>query len=119
VSAPDETERRTLREAGRKYAAMREVVDLRCAACGRQTSGMKTKRYCSDVCRVRASRDRAKQHVTDRAEVSARLARAIEEFDRIRTSISAGRIFEDSADLVRRERELRSEELMRQVRGEP
>jgi hypothetical protein len=98
---------------------MRKVVDLRCAVCGRETSGTKTKRYCSDACRVRASRDRARGERARRAEVSERRARAIEELRHVRETVMSGpRLEEDSVELIRRERDLRTEELARAAFGD-
>lgn len=46
-------------EAGRALAARRRKVKIRCERCGKEVDGLRTRRYCSDACRVAAARGRA------------------------------------------------------------
>ena len=47
-------------ELGRYFAAKRVQVSLPCVVCGAELRGLKTRRYCSNACRQRAKRQRAK-----------------------------------------------------------
>ncbi len=51
-------------ENARGLAARRRVIETRCGSCGRTIRGTRRRRYCSDVCRVRAMRrrQRAERH---------------------------------------------------------
>jgi hypothetical protein len=52
------TEEEILREAARIQAARRRRVERRCEHCGTSYEGLTHSRYCSDRCRVAASRER-------------------------------------------------------------
>lgn len=51
----------TAQEAGRALAAQRRRVTIKCERCGKEVSGLKTRRYCSDACRVAAARERSSE----------------------------------------------------------
>lgn len=54
----EQDEQKVISEAGRRFAAMRRQVTRACATCGKEITGVATRRYCSAACRVRAVRER-------------------------------------------------------------
>ena len=54
----DDQLREAAREFGRRNAARRRIVERTCEVCGQPTSGTLKRRYCSNACRNRASRQR-------------------------------------------------------------
>lgn len=142
------TDEEILREAARIQAARRRRVERTCAHCGTTYEGLVHSRYCSDRCRVAASRqrrtaarptktwdekdlpepqredeslddyfarlrERAKQRWAPNPvppEVERDMA-AVERLFRTSERIMRGRVFDDSTEIVRREREARSEHL--------
>jgi hypothetical protein len=48
-------------DLARALAALRQRVQTLCVVCGREITGMKHRRTCSDVCRSRAYRLRQKE----------------------------------------------------------
>lgn len=107
MDRPHDRERKIVREAGRRFAALREIVAIRCLVCGRETSGTKRRRYCSDACRVRASRERSQvQARTMPDSTRHNLEDYVSRLDRVRHAIMRGRHFEDdSTELLRTARE--------------
>jgi hypothetical protein len=128
-------------QAARALAARRQRVMRRCSLCGKEFTGVATKRYCSAACRLRASRERLRTNgsggdegvlegsVMSHAQVvpptaanePTDLTTAVERLDRIREQISRGRRFEgeeDSTEILRRAREERTAELYRAVFGQ-
>jgi hypothetical protein len=142
------TEEEILREAARLQAARRRRVERACDHCGKIYEGLVHSKYCSDRCRVAASRQRQASAApvkawdeTDLPEargkdeslddyfartreltkqywapnpVPPEVEQSMAAFERLlRTSerIMRGRVFDDSTEIVRREREARSEYL--------
>ncbi len=145
------TNEEILQEAARLRAARRLRTVKQCEVCGTSFEGIRQRRYCSDRCRVAASRQRRQlqeaevsddfvERVRKRTdEIMARVARwseaegeerlpngelaeeaaaarerareTVEGFVALSERISRGRVFDDSTELVRREREARSRHL--------
>lgn len=88
------------REAARRLAERRRREEKPCAHCGKSMTGIATRRYCSDSCRVIASRARQEtEHPADKRTMSERLAARRAENSR------DGRIFTDSTEILRELRE--------------
>jgi len=79
---------------GRKLAALRRRVTKHCEVCGKEFTGIVTRRYCGNACRLHASRQRRSEHASER--IPALVAR----LDATREAISKGRIFSNSVDLI-------------------
>lgn len=47
-------------EIGRALAARRRLVKLRCESCGLEIEGARTRRFCTNACRMRAARQRTR-----------------------------------------------------------
>ena len=105
------TDKDILRAAARIRAAQRRKTIKRCPICGAEFAGLTTKRYCSDRCRVKAARERAVG--ADSGETRQEERRAIvERLLRRRNEFFGGRVLpDDSADILRAEREARSQHL--------
>lgn len=108
--------------AAQLNAARRRKIEKHCEVCGEPFEGLAQRRYCSDQCRNRASRLRTRQGrpaLFSDADLDRLMELAaqregesmVEHFDRIRELISRGRVFEDSTEILRREREKRSKHL--------
>ena len=91
-------------EAARSLAARRKREARKCQTCGNEFTGVVTRRYCSAACRLRASRRRMKQQPASAANALAELAAARERFSR-------GQLFDNSAEMIRQERDLRTAQL--------
>lgn len=64
-----------IRETARRLAERRRREEKACAHCGKSIVGIATRRYCSDSCRVMASRKRQQvEQPVDRRTMSERLA---------------------------------------------
>ncbi|MGH2561355.1 MAG: hypothetical protein ACRDJH_20005 [Thermomicrobiales bacterium] len=140
-----------LREAARLRAARRLRTVKQCEVCGASFEGIRQRRYCSDRCRVAASRLRQRiqegEMTDDLAErvrkrtdeimasvdrwseaegeerlpdgqlseeataARERARQTVEDFVTLGERISRGRVFDDSTELLRREREARSRHL--------
>ncbi len=129
------TDEEILKAAARIRAARRRKTTKTCAVCGTEFEGIATKRYCSDRCRVQASRERAEDTIVsnpsppetqeDHGPAAARheLAKVgmdrregediVSYFDRVRAHISQGRVFDDSTEIIRQSRIERTNDLMR------
>lgn len=111
-----EADRRLLRRIGQESAARRRVVIARCAVCGAEIRGLKTRRYCSDACRAKAYRRRKEREMKAHAEqrpggpdAPAATATRLtpEKVDRVlqaRDALACGGVFPDAAELIRRAR---------------
>jgi hypothetical protein len=105
------TDEEILRAAARIRAAKRRKTTKRCAVCGTEFEGIATKRYCSDRCRVQASRERESKEESARTSREERRA-IVERLFRLRDEISGGRMLpDDSTEILRAEREARSQHL--------
>ena len=92
-------------EAGRVLAAKRRQATRNCAQCGSGFIAATTRRYCSAACRVKASRARKRARgATGPSDVSALL-------EHIHAQPPAGRLFDDSVELIRSGREVRTAQL--------
>jgi hypothetical protein len=108
----DEHERDILREAGRRFAALRQVVTSRCEICGTEITGTLKRRYCSNKCRVKASRQRRQgEGVAVNHDVVAEpmpaVSSTVERLAAIRERL-AGAGGGDAAEDIRRSREERT-----------
>ncbi len=99
-------EREILRTAARLSASRRRRVRTTCAVCGREVEGTTRRRYCSNACKLRAARQqhRAAVAVTSDGTVPPLVAR----LDATAVAIARGRVFEDSAGVIREAREERA-----------
>jgi hypothetical protein len=109
----DEHERDILREAGRRFAALRQVVTSRCEICGDEITGTLKRRYCSNKCRVKASRQRRQGEPAGAinhdvvAEPMPAVSSTVERLAAIRERL-AGAGGGDAAEDIRRSREERT-----------
>jgi hypothetical protein len=91
--------------AARALAARRRQVAGRCARCGTEFTGAVTRIYCSTACRLKASREhRRRNDTTQPSDISALMRDA-------HARTSRGRLFDDSAELIRYGREQRTAQL--------
>ena len=127
-----------LREAARIQAGRRKRVAKTCLRCGRDFIGVAQARYCSDACRMAAAREREAQPRSDSGRpfqlpigdrrqgesireyflrttdgpLNEREEEAIEAYERIEAIWkNIGHSVEDSTELIRRQREERSDYL--------
>jgi len=105
------TDDEILRAAARIRAAQRRKTTKSCPVCETEFEGIATKRYCSDRCRVQASR--AREGDAESAETRREERRAIiERLFKLRDEIYGGRMLpDDSTEILRAEREARSQHL--------
>ena len=110
--------------AAHRAAGRRRRVTKACEVCGTTFEGLSQRRYCSDRCRVRASRLRRQtrasdEHLPDGARAAAARGQGgdavIERLNQTRASIGRRGDPEDSTAIIRRSRLERTEELMRAV----
>lgn len=121
------TEKEIASVAARRSAARRTRVTKTCPVCDTSFEGLTTRRYCSDRCRVRAGRD----HRADEAALAGSVAgppfgsrlsdedleqrpgeNVAEFLTRLRRTVYGDQIFDtDAAELIRQERDARSEHL--------
>jgi hypothetical protein len=93
----------------RALAARRRRVERECPVCGRRFTGTTRRRYCSPSCSVKAYRQRGERLVLPIPD-PANLPPLIARLDATRAAISRGRIFEDSATVIREANEERDAE---------
>jgi hypothetical protein len=109
------------KEAGRALAARRRKVTVSCARCGKEVSGLRTRRYCSDACRVAAARGRSwvpGEPVTPEnvVQTGGRLTdELLAQMDALREQIARrlplGYFEESSVDIINAARDERTDEL--------
>ena len=105
--------------AARLRAAKRRRVTKACEVCGRSFEGIAQRRYCSDACRIRASRRRAEALAAPRSdEAMPTVPRdagepKVDSLDRVRDELSGILIPDDSTEIVRWSRIERTAELLR------
>ena len=105
------TDEEILRAAARIRAAQRRRSTKRCPVCGAEFEGIATKRYCSDRCRVQAARERETGATPEESRREERRA-IVERLLRRRNEFFGGRVLpDDSTDILRSEREARSQHL--------
>ena len=114
------TDEEILSAAARLRAAKRRRVAKTCEVCGTPFKGIAQRRFCSDACRVRASRARrgraARADVSEEAPWTPRGENEsiVDYFDRVRHYLTGDRVLtESSVDLVRQGRMERTLQLMR------
>jgi len=119
----EDADRELLRRIGRESAARRRVVAGNCMICGAEIRGLATRRYCSAACRVKAHRERQEHLVkTEAAKQSGQSQQAPEResappprdrrvtraavaaFLERRDAIIGNRVFADSTEVLRANR---------------
>lgn len=107
-----------LSSIGKRGAAGRRTKPGVCAVCGTPFAGLNRRQYCSASCRLKASRERRqgterpmpghRVSVLEPASPSETKPEAIPplvaHLDATRAAISRGRVFEDSAEVIRQAR---------------
>lgn len=111
-----------LSDIGKRGAAKRRVEPGICLVCRASFTGLSRRRYCSSACRLKASRQRARLSASqpalsvkakqplsgsDNADIPPLVAR----LDALRAEVSQGRVFKDSAAVIREAREERTRDL--------
>jgi len=114
------TDEEILSAAARLRAARRRRIAKLCEVCGTPFEGIAQRRYCSDACRMRASRARrggAEMTRKPKSEISraprGKDESSVDYLGRVRDYLSRGRVFDDSVELIRRSRMERTLELER------
>jgi len=93
---------------GRELAALRRKVTTTCAACGKEITGLRTRRYCNNACRLRAAR---RDHRAERDRRAAALRRLEALREEIALGVPGGMFPETGAELIRAIRDERASEL--------
>ena len=116
----NDQEREVLRVAGRRFAALRRIVRKSCRICGREMSGTVRRLYCSNACRVRASRQSSR---LDKDQLpSADVPQEVAPVSSVLAAVERARAFQrrvfgdrvlavPTAELIEEERRRRSDEL--------
>lgn len=73
-------------DMARGLAARRRRITALCESCGREMAGIARKRYCSDACRMRASRQRRRNDGVGVPSMASRLAAIRSSIDDSRTA---------------------------------
>ena len=113
------TDEEIVSAAARLRAAKRRRVARTCDVCGTPFEGIAQRRYCSDACRVRASRARQGRGTISIQEEPPPKPRGekeppVDNLEQVDTYLMQGRVFTDSsAELVQERRMERTLELMR------
>ncbi len=91
------TDEEILSVAGRLRAAKRRTVERTCEICGTRFEGIASRRYCSDRCRMRASRARQSETAAETIAVREDRRATIERLYQLRDEISGGRVLADDS----------------------
>jgi predicted nucleic acid-binding Zn ribbon protein len=105
------TDEEILSAAARLRAARRRRVAKTCEVCGTPFEGVAQRRYCSDACRMRASRQRREMQGAPAPRLASATMPSLIRLDRGRDRVDEGDF--DSTEDLRHSREERTTELLR------